>query len=376
MKKNQHRKAQPFEYKQQESTADTVSTQQTIDKDSLRNERYSRQILFSGIGEAGQKKLSEKHVLIIGVGALGTSNAEILSRAGVGTLTIVDRDYIEFSNLQRQQLFTEQNALDRLPKAFAAKQRLQEINSSTTIHAEITDVNTESLERLATGVDLILDATDNFETRLLINDVSHKLGIPWIYGACVSSYGISMAILPGETPCLHCLLETVPTAGAATCDTAGIIAPTVQMVISHQSAEALKILTENFEQVHRKLVSFDLWSNQYTKINVGAIKKPDCPTCGDNPTYPFLQWENQMKTAVLCGRNTVQIRPSKMFETNLHHIKEQMERLEIPVMENPFLISFTVENHRIVLFQDGRALIHDTKDVEVARTLYHRYIGA
>lgn len=354
----------------------TSTTQQITDKDTLQNERYSRQVLFNGIGQSGQDKLAEKHVLIIGVGALGTSNAEVLCRSGVGKITLVDRDYIEFSNLQRQQLFTEQNAIDRLPKAFAAKERLEEINSQTEIHAHITDVNTETLETLAKDVDLILDSTDNFETRMLINDISQKLDIPWIYGACVSSYGISMVIIPGETPCLHCLLETIPSAGAATCDTVGIIAPTVQMVIAHQSAEALKILTENWDHVHKKLVSFDLWSNQYTKVNAEAMKQPGCPSCGEQPTYPFLQWENQAKTAVLCGRNTVQIRPSKLFSTGFEKIKSQIESLDIEIDENPFLIAFKVEGHRVVLFKDGRALIHDTKDIKMARTIYHRYIGA
>lgn len=342
---------------------------------SAANERYSRQILFSPIGETGQNQISKKHVLIIGVGALGTSNAEILVRAGVGKITIVDRDYIEFSNLQRQQLFTEQNAYDRIPKAIAAKDRLLAIRSSATIHAHIMDVNAETLESLTDGVDLILDATDNFETRMLINDMSQKKRIPWIYGACVASYGISMTILPGVTPCLHCLMETVPAAGAATCDTAGIIAPAVQMVVAHQSAEALKILSGNLAAVRHKLVSFDLWSNEYAQIGVSRARKPDCPSCGEHPTYPFLQWKNRTKTAVLCGRNTVQIRPGNKQPANFESFKEQISNLGIPFEANPFLISFTVDDHRIVLFQDGRALIHGTKDVNEAKTLYHRFIG-
>jgi len=342
---------------------------------SAANDRYSRQILFSPIGQSGQEILSKKHVLMIGVGALGTSNAEILVRAGVGSLTLVDRDYIEFSNLQRQQLFTEQNALERIPKAVAAKERLLAIRSSAEIHAHIMDVNAESLENLTNDVDLIIDATDNFETRMLINDMSQKKNIPWIYGACVASYGISMTILPGITPCLHCLMETIPSAGAATCDTAGIIAPAVQMTVSHQSAEALKILTGNRDAVRQKLVSFDLWHNEYAQIGVKNAKKSDCPSCGENPTYPFLQWENQTKTAVLCGRNTVQIRPGHKSPANLEAMQQHIDNLQLPYEANPFLIAFEAEGHRIVLFKDGRALIHGTKDISKAKSLYHRFIG-
>ncbi|WLV24014.1 thiazole biosynthesis adenylyltransferase ThiF [Aciduricibacillus chroicocephali] len=343
--------------------------------DSAANDRYSRQILFSPIGKAGQEEIARKHVLIIGVGALGTSNAEILLRSGVGEMTIVDRDYIEFSNLQRQQLFTEQNAIDRTPKTVAAKERLLKIRSSATIHAHIMDVNPETIDSLTENVDLIIDATDNFETRMIINDISQKKGIPWIYGACVASYGISMTIIPGETPCLHCLMETVPSAGAATCDTAGIIAPAVQMTVAHQSAEALKILSGNLNALRRKLISFDLWNNEYAQVGVSKARKEDCPSCGSHPSYPFLQWENQTKTAVLCGRNTVQIRPGTNHPPNLENFKEQIERLGIPYEANPFLISFTVDSFRIVLFKDGRALIHGTKDISKAKTLYHRFIG-
>lgn len=357
---------------------ETTNPNQSTDTEPLGRDadlRYSRQVLFSGIGRKGQDLLSKKHVLMIGVGALGTSNAEILARSGVGHITIVDRDYVEYSNLQRQQLFTEQNAFDRTPKAEAAKIRLLEINSEIQIDSHIMDVNAETLEILVKDVDLIVDATDNFETRMLINDMAQKSQIPWIYGACVSSYGISMTILPGDTPCLHCLLETMPTAGAATCDTAGIIAPTVQMVVAHQSAEALKILTENHDAIQRKLVSFDLWTNQYTKIGVQSVKKSDCPSCGEHPTYPFLEIDNQAKVAILCGRNTVQIRPGSLSKIDVDSVYKQLIDSNIEVDSNPFLISFYVDKHRIVLFKDGRAMIHNTKNIQEAKTLYHRYIG-
>lgn len=338
------------------------------------NDRYSRQTLFAPIGIDGQQKIREKHVLLIGAGALGTGNAEALVRAGIGKLTVIDRDYVESSNLQRQQLYTEKDANERIPKAMAAKNRLEEINSEVEIEAHILDATPQEIERLIEGVDLILDATDNFDTRMMMNDISQKYEIPWIYGACVSSYGISFTIIPGETPCLNCLLESVPI-GGLTCDTAGIISPTVQMVVAYQTAEALKILVEDWPALRKKLVSFDLWSNQHTAINVTKAKKESCLSCGENPTYPNLSFENQMKTAVLCGRDTVQIRPPERRDWNLEEVASRLSTQGGEVERNPFLLSFTISDKRMVLFRDGRALIHGTKDIAEAKTLYHRYLG-
>lgn len=273
-------------------------------------ERYSRQILFNPIGETGQQLLSEKHVLIVGVGTLGTLSSEALARAGVGKLTLVDRDYIEWSNLQRQQLFTEADAKNRVPKAVAATKRLREINSEIEIISHIADVSPEEMEELIIGVDLILDATDNFDIRMIINDAAQKHEIPWIYGSCVGSYGMSYTVIPNETPCLHCLIENIPV-GGATCDTAGIIHPTASQVVVHQTAEALKILTNNEQALRGKLISFDVWENQVIEMGVQSVRKVDCPSCGSNPTYPFLQYDQQTKSAVLCGRQAVQIRPPK-----------------------------------------------------------------
>src|SRR5690625_1177167 len=235
-------------------------------------ERYSRQILFNPIGETGQQLLMKKHVLIIGVGTLGTLSSEALARAGVGKLTIVDRDYIEWSNLQRQQLYTEADAKERTPKAIAAAKRLREINSEIEIVPHIVDVTPEELEWLVTGVDVILDATDNFDIRMMMNDIAMKHHIPWIYGSCVGSYGMSFTIIPNETPYLHCLLETVPV-GGPTCDTAGIIHPAASQVVVHQTTEALKILTDNINALRGKLVSFDVWTNQVVEMNVATLKK-------------------------------------------------------------------------------------------------------
>ncbi|WP_221568494.1 thiazole biosynthesis adenylyltransferase ThiF [Alkalihalobacillus sp. TS-13] len=338
------------------------------------SDRYSRQTLFAPIGEAGQQRIRQKHVLIIGAGALGTGNAEALVRAGIGKLTIVDRDYVEWSNLQRQQLYGEKDAAERLPKAIAAKSHLEMINSDVEIEAHILDATPQELEVLITGVDLILDATDNFDARLMINDISQKYRVPWIYGACVGSYGISFTILPGETPCLNCLLESVPI-GGLTCDTAGIISPAVQMVVAYQTAEALKILVEDWSSVRRKLVSFDVWTNHHTAINVLKAKKEGCLSCGDEPTYPHLAFENQTKTAVLCGRDSVQIRPPNRQKRDLTTMKELLQNKGGTVEENPYLLSFIVDGRRMVLFKDGRALIHGTKDIAEAKTLYHRYLG-
>lgn len=339
-------------------------------------ERYSRQTLFSPIGEDGQKLLGQKHVLLIGAGALGTGNAEALVRAGVGRLTIIDRDYVEWSNLQRQQLYSEEDASEKLPKAIAAKDRLGKINSEVEINALVEDVTAESLENFVKNeqVSLLLDATDNFDIRLIMNDISQKYEIPWIYGACVGSYGLSFTVLPGETPCLQCLLNTVPL-GGATCDTVGIISPAVGMVVAHQVAEALKLLTGNKKACRRKLVSFDLWKNHYVSMDVAKMKQAGCKSCGETRTYPNLSFENQTKTAVLCGRDSVQIRPSKAGERDLTELKRVLIERGMDVEENPYLLSFEIEDHRLVAFKDGRVLIHGTKDIQAAKSLYYRYFG-
>ncbi|MBW3114484.1 thiazole biosynthesis adenylyltransferase ThiF [Bacillus sp. MCCB 382] len=340
----------------------------------MNEERYSRQVLFSPIGRKGQERIRNKHVLVIGAGALGTGNAEVLVRAGIGKLTIVDRDYVEWSNLQRQQLYNEQDAKDHLPKAIAAKNRLEEINSSVEIEAHILDVMPEELLNLAMGVDLIIDATDNFETRMILNDVSQKLSIPWLYGACVGSYGISFTILPGVTPCLHCLLNEVPI-GGLTCDTAGIISPAVSHVVAYQTTEALKILVEDYESISHRVVSFDLWKNEHVSLDVRNLKREECPSCGVHRTYPSLRYENQTKTAVLCGRDSVQIRPASRHSVNLLAISRTLENQGKRVERNPYLIRFKVDSLKVVLFYDGRALIHGTKEIMKAKSIYHRYFG-
>lgn len=338
------------------------------------NERYSRQVLFPGIGKEGQAKISSKHVLIIGAGALGSGNAEILTRAGVGRLTIIDRDYVEASNLQRQQLYTEEDVAEKLPKAAAAEKRLKAINAAVEVRAIIGDATPELLEELVTGVDVMIDATDNFETRMAMNDAAQKYNVPWIYGACVGSFGMSFSIIPGKTPCLNCLLRTIPLQGM-TCDTGGIISPTVQMVVSHQAAEALKMLVEDWQAVRTSFVSFDLWRNQYTSMKMTKAKFAGCLSCGEERTYPYLDHENMTKTTVLCGRDTVQIRPSTAAEISLERLAGQLSTLGYNVKGNPYLLSVEMENERMVIFQDGRALIHGTKDLTHAKTVYQRILG-
>lgn len=338
------------------------------------NNRYSRHELFSPIGEDGQRKIREKHVLIIGAGALGSANAEMFVRAGVGTVTIVDRDYVDWSNLQRQQLYAESDVENNLPKAVAAKKRLAEINREVRVEALVQDVTAEELEELVTNVDVMIDATDNFETRFIVNDIAQKHSIPWIYGACVGSYGLSYTILPSKTPCLSCLLQSIPL-GGATCDTAGIISPAVSLVVSHQVTEALKLLVEDYESLRDGLVSFDVWKNEYSCMNVQKLRKHNCPSCGENAIYPYLNKENTSKTAVLCGRNTVQIRPPHKEEMDFERYKELLKDRVNDLNVNPYLLSFSVEEKRLVAFKDGRVLVHGTKDISEAKTIYHRYFG-
>ncbi|KAB2440078.1 molybdopterin-synthase adenylyltransferase MoeB [Bacillus luti] len=335
-------------------------------------ERYSRQVLFSEIGEIGQRKIREKHVLLIGAGALGAANAEALVRMGIGKLTIADRDYVEWSNLQRQQLYTEEDAKQCKPKAIAAAEHLRTINSEVEIEAVVTDVTMQEMEELTKEVDLILDATDNFDTRLLINDISQKENIPWIYGGCIGSYGVTYTILPGKTPCFRCLMDHPM--GGATCDTAGIIQPAVQMVVAHQVTEAMKILVDDYQSLRGTMLSFDIWNNQYLSLKVNRQKKSTCPSCGKSRTYPSLTFEAQMKTELLCGRNTVQIRPGIEGTLNLEEIQKRLQK-SLDVKKTPYLLSFLVDEYRFVLFTDGRAFIHGTNDMKIAKRLYAKYVG-
>lgn len=338
--------------------------------------RYSRQERFTPIGVEGQRRIRSSHVLIMGAGALGASSSEALVRAGVGKVTLVDRDVVEMSNLQRQQLYTERDAIERIPKAVAAKKRLEAINSDVEIVSRVMDVGPEEIDELTEDdVDLILDAGDNFDIRLMINDIAQKKEISWIYGACVGSYGLTYTVLPGVTPCLHCLMRTVPM-GGATCDTAGIISPAVNMVVVHQVAEALKILSGNADKLHRRLISFDLWENTSTAIKADAAKRKDCPSCGDKREYPYLSVSNLSRSAVLCGRDTVQIRPPRPIKRDLPKTAQDLQALhEGKVEQNPYLVSFRKDDITLAIFADGRVLVHGTKDTTEARSMVTRYLG-
>lgn len=335
--------------------------------------RYSRQQLFTPIGEQGQQKIREKHVLIVGVGALGSAVAEQLTRAGVGKITLIDRDYVEWSNLQRQQLYTEQTAMQKMPKAMAAKERLEQINADVVVEAIVDDANVETLTALMKQIDVVIDGTDNFDTRFIINDLAQKHHIPWIYGSCVGSYGATYTILPKETPCLHCLLQAVPNTGM-TCDTVGIISPAVQLVASYQVAEALKLLTENAAALRGTFLTFDVWQNNHFEMKMDAAKNDACPSCGEQPIYPHLAYSEQTKTAVLCGRDAVQIRPSQKRDYDLQKMARLLEG-QGKVQSNPFLLSCQLEEQRVVIFKDGRVLIHGTNNIQTAKTIYYRLLG-
>lgn len=334
-------------------------------------ERYSRQALFKPIGKTGQEKISDSHVMILGCGALGTANAANLARAGVGKLTIIDRDYVERSNLQRQQLFTDKDAENQVPKVIAAKEKLEAINPEIEVNALILDVTGEELAPYLKDVDLVIDATDNFDIRFVMNDLIHKHKLPWIFGSCVGSTGMSYTILPGETPCLACILDTTTLSGA-TCDSVGIIAPAVQMVVAHQTAEALKLLVGDVNSLRTKLVMFDLWTNQYQMIKVDRAKKASCPSCGVDPSYPALSYDTRTKTEVLCGRNTVQIRANRHIV--LEELASRLEKLG-SIHVNKFLLSLHYGDYRVVVFSDGRAFIHGTSSMEEARKIYYQLVG-
>lgn len=335
--------------------------------------RYSRQVLFEHIGETGQQKFAESSVFIVGCGALGTALAEMLCRAGIGKLTIVDRDYVEWSNLQRQSLFSESDAIERLPKVVAAKKRLSEVNASVQIDCHILDGTASSLAPFVKEADVIVDATDNFETRLVINDLAMKYDKPWIYGACVGSTGMSYTVRPHVTACFHCLLGEIPF-GTPTCDTRGIIAPAVQQVVSHQVTEVFKLLLNDTESLRPGLITFDLWTNRNHLFKVENLKKPACPSCGEKPTYPYLSYSGQSKTEVLCGRDAVQIKPKAKLDRALESLVETFPK-ELVKQVNPYLLVLEIDSFRIVLFQDGRAIVHGTKSIEQAKMIYQRWIG-
>ena len=337
------------------------------------NERYSRQVLFGEIGREGQEKLLASRVLVVGCGALGASQAEMLSRAGIGRLRIVDRDFVEFTNLQRQSLFSESDAAERLPKAVAAARRIAEINSEINVEAIVADVNNSNVESLIDGCDLVIDGTDNFQVRYLLNDACVKYEKTWIYGAAVSSYGTTMTIRPGISPCLRCIFDEMPDAGSApTCDTAGVIMPIIATVAATQVTEALKILVGDLDSLHASLMQFDVWANDRQRIKLGG-PNADCKCCGQG-LFEFLDAERQEFSAVLCGRNAVQIAPPNLASIDLKALAERIGPIA-DVKQNEYLVRFMSGENEMTVFSDGRAIIKGTDDISAARSLYSKYIG-
>ena len=335
------------------------------------DDRYSRQVLFRGIGAAGQQKLALGRVAIVGCGATGSALASLLARAGVGTIRIIDRDYIEFSNLQRQSLFDESDARESLPKAVAAARKIAAFNSQIVVEPQVADLTPANIDSLLQDILLILDGTDNFETRYLINDFAVKNSLPWIYTGAVGSYGVTMNILPGRTACLACLFPDAPQGMLETCETAGILNSAVNQGASIAATEAIKLLVGAEAQLRRTLLSFDVWSNQRTEI-ASDKARPGCRACGSHE-FPYLAGEGRPHIT-LCGRNSVQIherhRPIDLVQMS--------ERLKPhgPVKHNDFVLKFWHDAYEITLFPDGRAIIKGTTDAAIARSLYARYVGA
>ncbi|HEV2837178.1 MAG TPA: ThiF family adenylyltransferase [Pyrinomonadaceae bacterium] len=337
------------------------------------NDRYSRQILFNGIGEAGQRKLLAARALIVGCGALGSAHAEALCRAGVGKLRIVDRDFVEPSNLQRQTMFTESDAERRLPKAVAAANHLRQINSEIEIEPHVTDVNYSNIEQLIDDCDVVLDGTDNFITRYLINDACVKHETNWVYGAAVGSYGVTMTVCPHQTPCLRCVFEEAPPAASApTCDTAGVIMPIISIVSAVQIAETLKLITGRFDELHGSLMQFDVWRNEWRTIKLSA-PNADCPTCGLRK-FETLSPASVETAAVLCGRDAVQISPSQPTVINFSSLAERL-RPAGDVKFNEYLLRFKTGPFELTVFQDARSIVRGTNEIATARSLYAKYIG-
>ncbi len=335
-------------------------------------DRYSRQTLFGPIGKEGQGRLGSSSVAIIGCGALGTVLANNLCRAGIGRLVIADRDYIELNNLQRQILFDEDDIARRLPKAIAAAEKLHRVNSSTKVEALVEDINADGIESLVKDVDLVLDATDNFETRYLLNDVCVKYGRPWIYSGVIASYGVTMNIVPGDTPCLRCIFPEMPLPGTtATCDTAGVLNGIVGAIAGVASTEALKLLLKS-EKVSRAMFWMDVWENTSERIELP--RQPDCPTCGQH-RYEFLDSLSGTSSTSLCGRNAVQVRSGRKGDRiNLQDLAERLRPVG-QVSYNEYLLRFTVDGYELTIFPDARAIIKGTDDQQVARSVYARYIG-
>ncbi len=339
-------------------------------------DRYARQIIYPPIGKDGQHRLLASRALICGCGALGSMIANTLARAGVGKLRIVDRDFLELNNLQRQVLFDEADVAAALPKSVAAAEKLRRINSEIEMEPIVADVDAGNVLALCQGCDVILDGTDNFETRFLLNEAAVKQELPWIYGGCIGAEGQTLTILPGQPPCFRCLISEPPPPGTSpTCDTAGILGPIVNLIASIQANEAFKILSGHAEAVSKSLTVIDLWDNQMRQLNLDRLRTAGgCPTCRGEE-FPWLSGGRGSHTAVLCGRNSVQLSyASDGQATSLESLAKKLAAVG-DVTQNKYLLRCAVKNYVLTLFPDGRAIISGTSDVAEARTVYAKYVG-
>ncbi|WP_181438767.1 ThiF family adenylyltransferase [Paenibacillus sambharensis] len=338
--------------------------------------RYARQIRFKPLAVDGQSLITASKVAVVGMGALGCVIAQHLARGGAGYLRLIDRDIVEASNLQRQILYDEDDVYAVMPKAQAAARRLKAANSSIQVDAMVEDLTPANAEELLKGVDLILDGTDNFSTRYLINDYSVKHGIPWIYGGAVGSGGMMMAIRPGSTPCYRCLFPAAPAPGTTdTCETAGVLSPAIDMAASLQTAEAFKLLSGRSDKLHGSLIQFDIWDTGMTQLKISDSKRADCPCCGLHH-YEFLEPdEAHPAVEALCGRSSVQLTPAVPMRLNLDELASRLQAAGT-VERNPYLLKLLLPNDQsLVLFPDGRALIQGTNDPDQARRLYTRIMA-
>lgn len=337
-------------------------------------DRYARQSLVREIGRAGQEAIGRARVAIVGIGALGCQEAALLARAGIGTLRLIDRDFVELTNLQRQILYTEQDAAAALPKAEAARAHLQAANGDIAIEAVAEDLEPANAQRHLGDVDLVVDGSDNFEVRYLVNDFCVKTGKPWVYAAAVGATGLLMPVIPGTTPCLRCLFEEPPGAGSAdTCDTVGVLGPNTSTVASLAAMEALKIAAGRLDAVRRGLLQLDLWENDLRAVAIDA-PRADCPCCGKR-RFPYLDPRTASVTTSLCGRDAVQVKPAASKAFDFAAVAKRLAAA-LPVEDNGYLLRFTADGCQISLFRDGRAIVKGTADPAAARALYARTVGS
>ncbi len=339
-------------------------------------DRYRRQSQFAPLGKDGQSKLLDASVAICGCGALGSVLAERLVRAGIGRIRLIDRDWVEWDNLPRQALFTEDDARNRVPKAVAAAEKLQQINSEVKLDVAVTDLTFRTATQLLADVDLILDGTDNFETRFLINDYALAHNKPWVHAGCIGAQGQLLPIVPGKTACFRCLISEPPTADSQeTCDTAGVLGPAIGVIASWQAIEAIKILTATTNETLGKLQVFDLWQGTHRTISLEALRNnQECQAC-QRSDFEFLDGRRSAAASVLCGKNAVQIQPPTSQRLNLSEMSERLRsygQLQI----NAFLLRVNIDNLQLTLFADGRAIVSGTEEPAVARALYARIVGS